>query len=92
MPGRKPGNAITVVPAGTPATATPAKGEIRLDLVSMTAWRACDRRFLASDPRAVLGFVERHGSAYEVTTVNAPDRIQVFTGLASATTSFSDLK
>lgn len=57
----------------------------------MSEWRVCDRRFLESDSRAVLGFIERHGSDYEVTTVKDPGGIQVFAGLASATSSFSDI-
>jgi hypothetical protein len=65
--------------------------DVRLDLISMTEWRVCDRRFRESDSRAVLGFIERRGSDYEVTTVRAPDRIMVFTGLASATAFFTEI-
>lgn len=86
MPGHK-----TVDRLATAPTTSPEPTDIRLDLISMTEWRVCDRRFRESDSRAVLGFIERHGSDYEVTTVRAPDRIQVFAGLASATASFSDI-
>lgn len=69
--------------------AAPEARDIRLDLISMTEWRVCDRRFSPSDSRAVLGFIERHGFDYEVTDLKAPDKVQVFTGLASATASFT---
>ncbi len=69
----------------------PTSSDIRLDLISVTEWRVCDRRFGERDSRAVLGFIERHGSDYEVTRVQSPERITVFTGLASATASFSDV-
>ena len=87
MPGQKTESAPSLVPSSRPGAS-----DIRLDLISMTEWRVCDRRFRESDSRAVLGFIERHGSDYEVTTVKAPDRIKVFVGLASATASFSDLE
>ncbi|CAN5252219.1 hypothetical protein BH11ACT4_BH11ACT4_20950 [soil metagenome] len=85
MPGHKTAHAQAEIPSSAPHS-----GDIRLDLISMTEWRVCDRRFRESDSRGVLGFIERHGSDYEVTTVKAPDRVTVFSGLASATASFSE--
>ena len=93
MPGHRTESAPTAVKTSRAVpTSRPAARDIRLDLISMTEWRVCDRRFPDTDSRAVLGFIERHGSDYEVTTVTAPDRIRVFSGLASATASFSDLE
>lgn len=83
MLARKINYAMSEVPAGEPETV-----DIRLDLISMTEWRVCDRRFLETDSRAILGFIERRGADYEVTTIAAPDRVEVFAGLASATMSF----
>lgn len=86
MPGHKTAGAtVEKIPTTAPRTT-----DIRLDLISMTEWRVCDRRIHESDSRAILGFIERHGSDYEVTIVKAPDRVQVFSGLAAATASFSD--
>ncbi|MEP6481545.1 MAG: hypothetical protein ABJA94_06005 [Rhodoglobus sp.] len=77
-------------PAERSFNTKPTTRDIRLDLISVTEWRVCDRRFREPDSRVVLGFIERHGFDYEVTDVKFPERVKVFAGLASATASFTD--
>jgi hypothetical protein len=70
-------------------TTLPSHRDIRLDLVSMNEWRVCDRRFAPDDSRSILGFIERRGFDYEVTSIRHPDTITTHGSLASATSSFS---
>jgi len=72
------------------ATTAPTTRDIRLDLISMSEWRVCDRRFPEKDSRCVLGFIERREFRYEVTSVRQPGTVTTFGSLASATGSFSD--
>jgi hypothetical protein len=68
--------------------ATPSSRDIRLDLLSMTEWRVCDRRRPAEDPTSVLGFIERKGFVYEVTMLSDPAHRARCGSLASATAAF----
>ena len=71
-------------------TTAPTTRDIRLDLISVTEWRVCDRRFPEQDSRSILGFIERRGFRYEVTSVREPGSVTSYGSLASATSSFSD--
>jgi len=71
-------------------TGTPTSRDIRLDYISMTEWRVCDRRFDENDSRCVLGFIERNDDGYEVMALRGRTGISTYGSLASATSSFSD--
>jgi hypothetical protein len=71
-------------------TSAPTTRDIRLDLISMTEWRVCDRRYPERDSRCVLGFIERHDFRYEVTSIRPTPTTATFGSLASATASFSE--
>jgi hypothetical protein len=63
--------------------------DIRLDAISSTEWRVCDRSLDEDDHLSILGFIEFTGRRYEVTRMSAPrDRI-AYTSLAAAREAFS---
>jgi len=72
-----------------PTMPAPTAHDIRLDLISVSEWRVCDRRFPQSDSRTVIGFIERREFEYEVISVLTPGPVRSFGSLASATLSFS---
>jgi hypothetical protein len=46
--------------------------DLRLDEIAEGRWRVCDRRFRATNPRSVLGFIQvtdAPGGSFEVTDV-----------------------
>jgi hypothetical protein len=47
----------------------PALGDIRLDEVAEDSWRVADKRFRETNPRTVLGFIQRVDGRYEVLDV-----------------------
>lgn len=64
--------------------------DIRLDLVSSTEWRVCDRRYPENDYRAVLGVIARTDSGYEAVLLAQHTRVYTYRSLAAATASFWD--
>ena len=62
--------------------------DIRLELVSSSAWRVCDRRFSENDARGILGVIVRTEEGYEAVTLEDPTNSRTHTSLASATASF----
>jgi hypothetical protein len=63
--------------------------DIRLDAISTTEWRVCDRTMDEDDHLSILGFIELIGRRYEVTRMSAPrDRI-AYSSLAAARRAFS---
>lgn len=67
----------------------PTTRDIRLDIISMTEWRVCDRRFSQRDARCVLGFIERDRFSYQATHLPASGNVETYGSLATATASFS---
>jgi len=63
--------------------------DIRLDLISGSEWRVCDRRMPPTDSRSVIGFIERHEFEYEVISVLSPGPVRSFGSLSTATLSFA---
>ncbi len=64
--------------------------DIRLDLISSSEWRVCDRRFAENDHRAVLGVITRGTKGYEAVALGEKTRVQTHVSLAAATASFWD--
>lgn len=64
--------------------------DIRLDLVSSSEWRVCDRRFADDDHRAVLGVIARTPDGYEAVPLNDPTHTHTHLSLAAATAAFWD--
>jgi hypothetical protein len=69
---------------------TVSERDIRLDLISSTEWRVCDRRFAENDHRAVLGVIARTDEGYEAVPLDNPRDSHVHVSLAAATASFWD--
>ncbi|MEO6943207.1 MAG: hypothetical protein ABI053_00670 [Lacisediminihabitans sp.] len=44
-----------------------ALGDLRVDEVAEGRWQVIDRRFRATNPRALLGFIQQHGARFEAT-------------------------
>ena len=59
--------------------------DIRLDLISSSEWRVCDRRFAENDHRAVLGVITRGTKGYEAVALGEKTRVQTHVSLAAAT-------
>lgn len=62
--------------------------DVRLDRVSAVEWRVSDRRFLTEHGRAIIGVIDRVGSAYRVTTLAHPDAAQLHSTLRGARGAF----
>lgn len=62
--------------------------DIRLDRVSAIEWRVSDRRFLTEHGRAVIGVIDRVGSAYRVTSLAHPDKPELRSTLRGARAAF----
>jgi hypothetical protein len=62
--------------------------DVRLDRVSSVEWRVSDRRFLTEHGRAIIGVIDRVGSAYRVTTLEHPDSPALFGTLRGARNAF----
>ena len=67
----------------------PLSIDIRLDALSDTEWRVCDRRVAESDHLSILGFIELRGGQFEVTTMSAPSERRYFDSLAHARAAFA---
>lgn len=62
--------------------------DVRLDRVSAIEWRVSDRRFLTEHGRAIIGVIDRVGSAYRVTTFDDPGSPALFGTLRGARSAF----
>lgn len=69
----------------------PLSGDIRLDALSDTEWRVCDRRVSESDHLSILGFVELRNGQFEVTTMESPGERLVVATLADARAAFTSI-
>jgi len=47
----------------------PGLSELRVDEVAEGRWRVTDRRFRATNPRTLLGYIQQAGDHFEVTDV-----------------------
>lgn len=62
--------------------------DVRLDRVSAVEWRVSDRRFLTEHGRAVIGVIDRVGSAYRVTSLAHPEVTELRSTLRGARAAF----
>jgi hypothetical protein len=70
----------------------PVAVDIRLDALSGTEWRVCDRTVDESDHLSILGFIELRNGHFEVTRMSSPgDRI-VFGSIGEARASFATIE
>jgi len=69
----------------------PRSIDVRLDALSDTEWRVCDRSVDESDHLSILGFVELRNGQFEVTTMDAPGERIVVATLADARATFTPL-
>ena len=67
----------------------PQSMDIRLDPLSATEWRVCDRRASESDHLSILGFVEMRNGHFEVTRMSDPTELVVLDSLAEAKEIFT---
>ena len=67
----------------------PRTSDIRLDAISSTEWRVCDRTMDADDHLSILGFIEFRDRHYEVTRMSAPRDRVAFESLAEARDAFA---
>ena len=67
----------------------PQSMDIRLDALSATEWRVCDRRASESDHMSILGFVESRNGHFEVTRMSAPGDLVVVDSLVEAKEFFT---
>jgi hypothetical protein len=73
----------------TEKDARPRPADIRLDALSPTEWRVCDRRVSESDYLSILGVIERKNEFFEATRMSAPSRRLVFASLEAARLAFA---
>ncbi|MET4581883.1 hypothetical protein ABIE21_001373 [Conyzicola nivalis] len=67
----------------------PRATDIRLDALSATEWRVCDKRAKASDHLSVLGFIEMRNEHFEVTRMSSPSDLVIFDSLDEARRIFT---
>jgi hypothetical protein len=67
----------------------PRTSDIRLDAISSTEWRVCDRTADADDHLSILGFIELRDRKYEVLRMSAPRDLLAFPTLAEAREAFA---
>jgi len=67
----------------------PIAVDIRLDALSDTEWRVCDRRVAESDHLSILGFIELRNGHFEVTRMSSPGDRVVFGSIGEARESFA---
>jgi len=67
----------------------PRTSDIRLDAISPTEWRVCDRTLDADDHLSILGFIELRNRKYEVTLMSAPRGRRAFESLTEAREAFA---
>ncbi|GAB2449287.1 hypothetical protein GCM10027029_05190 [Conyzicola lurida] len=67
----------------------PIAVDIRLDALSGTEWRVCDRRVAESDHLSILGFIELRNGHFEVTAMSSPGDRVIFDSMGEARQSFA---
>ena len=67
----------------------PTSSDIRLDELSPTEWRVCDKRVDESDHLSILGFVELRNEHFEVTRMDAPGKRVAVDSLRAAREVFT---
>ena len=67
----------------------PQTTDIRLDALSPTEWRVCDKRAKASDHLSVLGFIEMRNEHFEVTRMSSPSDLVILDSLEEARRIFT---
>ena len=67
----------------------PQTTDIRLDALSPTEWRVCDKRAKASDHLSVLGFIEMRNEHFEVTRMSSPSDLVILDSLEEARKIFT---
>lgn len=67
----------------------PQSMDIRLDALSATEWRVCDRRASETDHMSILGFVELRNGHFEVMRMSAPRDLVVVDSLDDAKEFFA---
>ena len=70
-------------------TASPTNNDIRLNIIPMHEWRACDRRYPKRDARSVLRAIERDRLTYHATYIQPSGSVELHEPLATATASSS---
>jgi hypothetical protein len=67
----------------------PRPGDIRLDPISATEWRVCDRTLDDDEAMSILGFIELRNGQFEVTRMSAPADRKRFASLNAARDAFT---
>lgn len=67
----------------------PQSTDVRLDALSDTEWRVCDRRASETDHLSILGFIEMRNEHFEVTRMSAPTDLVVLDSLDEAREIFT---
>lgn len=62
--------------------------DLRLDEVAEGRWRVTDRRFRATNPRTLLGFIQQRGEHFEVTDVRGPNEPVLYGSREAAVAAF----
>lgn len=63
--------------------------DVRLDRLSPTEWRVCDRTLDEDDHLSILGFIEEVDGRFEVLRMSAPRRRESFPSLEQAREAFA---
>lgn len=66
----------------------PSLADLRLDEVADGQWRVTDRRFRATNPRALLGFIRQLDGGFEVTDVRRSSEPVVYRNRDAAVAAF----
>ena len=67
----------------------PQSTDIRLDALSATEWRVCDKRAKATDHLSILGFIEMRNEHFEVTRMSSPSDLVILDSLDEARRIFT---
>lgn len=66
----------------------PGFADIRLNEVAEGHWRVTDRRFRATNPRTLLGFIHQSDDGFEATDVRRSDEPVVYASREAAVAAF----
>jgi hypothetical protein len=66
----------------------PSFVDLRLDEVADGRWRVTDRRFRATNPRTLLGFIQQRGERFEVTDVRRSSEPALYGSHGAAVAAF----
>ncbi len=62
--------------------------DLRLDEVAEGRWRVTDRRFRATNPRTLLGFIQQVGDRFEVTNLRRSSEPVFYASREAAVAAF----